>query len=195
MRELIFASNNKGKIVEIQHLVNNNIKIISLQEAGIAEEIEEPFDTFAQNARAKADYVYRKTGIDCFADDSGLVVPALGGAPGVYSARYAGSPTNDAANNHKLLEAMRHVEDRQAYYQSVICLISGDGTRYFEGRCQGTLTETPRGDGGFGYDPLFVPDGYTQTFAELPLAEKSKISHRAAAMRQLCSYLNQQQAL
>lgn len=189
--ELIFASNNKGKIIEVQSLVNDSIHIIPLRETGITEDIPEPYHTFRENARAKADYIVRKTGKNCFAEDSGLVVPALNGAPGVYSARYAGEPSNDEANNEKLIGAIRDISDKQAYYQSVVCLIMDGTIHYFEGTCPGHLADTPRGSGGFGYDPLFIPEGYTETFGELPLSEKNKISHRAKAMQLFSAFLNQ----
>jgi XTP/dITP diphosphohydrolase len=188
--ELIFASNNNGKIIEVQSLIPHTIKILSLKEAGIQVDIPEPYDTFKQNALAKADYIFKTTGKNCFAEDSGLVVPALGGAPGVYSARYAGEPSNDQANNEKLLQAIKEIDSKEAYYQAVICFILDEDIYYFEGKCEGTLTATPKGTGGFGYDPLFIPNGYDQTFAELPLIEKNKISHRAAAMQQFSSFLN-----
>lgn len=188
--ELIFASNNQGKIIEIQSLTLNLIQIISLKEAGINAAIPEPYPTFKENAWAKADYIVQETGKDCFAEDSGLIVPALNGAPGVYSARYAGEPSNDKANNEKLLLAIKDIEDTSAYYQSVICLIRNSQIYYFEGKCTGKITANPRGDGGFGYDPLFIPDGYRETFAELPLSEKNKISHRGKAMRALGVFLN-----
>lgn len=191
---LIFASNNKGKIAEVQSLINGNLAIVSLREAGITEDIPEPFDTFRENALAKAGYVYRKTGADCFAEDSGLVVPALQGAPGVHSARYAGEPSNDEANNRKLIDALQRVSDRTAWYQAVICLIKGGETYYFEGICTGKVSDIPSGAGGFGYDPLFTPDGYNQTFAQLSLAEKNSISHRAKAMRALTDFLNRHTA-
>lgn len=192
MTNLIFASNNNGKIIEVQSLISGDIKIISLRQAGISDAIEEPYDTFRENAWAKADYVYRKIGAFCFADDSGLVVPALGGAPGVYSARYAGEPANDEANNRKLLDAIKDMPSPEAYYMAVICLIRADGIHYFEGKCEGHLIHMPRGDGGFGYDPLFVPDGFDRTFAELSLDIKNKISHRGAAMRDFIHFMNQQ---
>jgi len=189
--KLIFASNNKGKIAEVQTLVNSNLKILSLLEAGITEPIEEPFDTFRENAWAKADYVHRQTGLPCFADDSGLVVPALNGAPGVYSARYAGEPADDTANNRKLLAAIEAMDAPEAYYQAVICYIGDGSIHYFEGRCYGHLVHIPRGTGGFGYDPLFVPNGYTDTFGELAQDIKNKISHRGEAMRSFIAFLNQ----
>jgi XTP/dITP diphosphohydrolase len=188
--KLIFASNNKGKITEVQSMVKKDISVLTLQEAGVTEELPEPYDTFNENAWSKAAYVYRKTGLDCFAEDSGLVVPALDGAPGVYSARYAGEPSDDDANNKKLLEALTGVENRHAYYQSVICLMLKGTAHYFEGKCEGTVITTLKGDGGFGYDPMFVPQGWDLTFAEIPLAEKNKISHRGAAMKLLTAFLN-----
>lgn len=193
--QLIFASNNQGKIKEVQKLVPDSIQIMTLKQAGIFADIPEPFHTFYENARAKAEYIYQSTGKNCFAEDSGLIVPALGGAPGVYSARYAGEPSNDEANNAKLLQAARDIQSKEAYYQSVICLIMDGEFHYFEGKCRGVITLEPRGTGGFGYDPLFIPDGYKQTFAELPPEVKNKISHRAEAMRQLGKFLNNMPAV
>lgn len=188
--KLIFASNNKGKIKEVQSLISGKFSIVSLQEAGITEAIEEPFHTFRENAWAKADYVSRKSGLPCMAEDSGLVVPALDGAPGVYSARYAGEPSDDTANNRKLMEAIRDMERPAAYYQSVICLLLQGQAHYFEGRCLGSLASEPRGKGGFGYDPLFIPEGYEQTFGELSSEIKNKISHRSAATAALITFLS-----
>lgn len=188
--KLIFASNNQGKLKEVQSMIRRDMELMTLKEAGVWEELPEPYDTFEKNAWSKADYVYRKTGLDCFAEDSGLVVPALNGAPGVYSARYAGEPTDDAANNEKLVRALAGITDHYAYYQSVICLMLQGKPHYFEGRCAGTVQAIARGEGGFGYDPLFVPDGWTLTFAEIPLEEKNKISHRGAAMRAFTEFLN-----
>lgn len=188
--DLIFASNNKGKITEIQSLVPDTISVISLQQAGIDADIPEPYHTFRENAWAKAQYIFTTTGTSCFAEDSGLVVPALDGAPGVYSARYAGEPSNDAANNAKLLDAIQSLGTTPAYYQAIICLILDSAAYYFEGTCMGTITTEPKGTGGFGYDPLFIPDGYHQTFGELAPEIKNKISHRAAAVRSLLAFLN-----
>lgn len=188
---LIFASNNQGKLKEVQSMLKKDINILTLKDAGVNEDLPEPYDTFEQNAWSKADYVYRKTGLDCFAEDSGLVVPALGGAPGVYSARYAGQPTDDTANNNKLIATIAGIDDRYAYYQSVICLALKGQVYYFEGKCEGTIITQPRGDEGFGYDPLFIPLGWNETFAEIPLNEKNKISHRGAAMKLLTAFLNE----
>lgn len=188
--KFIFASNNKGKIEEIKSMLSPRIELRSMQEAGIVADIPEPFFTFHENAHAKALYIYEKTGADCFAEDSGLVVPALDGAPGVFSARFAGEKATDQQNNDKLIAAMKDKDDFSAYYQSVICLLYKGLPYYFEGRCQGHLILAPKGTGGFGYDPLFVPDGFSSTFAELDMSVKNSISHRGAAFRALTEYLN-----
>lgn len=187
--EFIFATNNQGKINEIRQLSGNTVRIITLQEAGIDEELPEPYDSFEQNAWSKADYVFQKTGKNCWAEDSGLVVPALGGAPGVFSARYAGVPSDDYKNNEKLLQELNKQEDRQAWYQATICLIIQGTVYYFEGKCPGTISHEYKGDNGFGYDPLFIPKGYSKTFGELDATIKSKISHRAKAFNQLAQFL------
>jgi len=187
--DLIFASNNQGKIAEIQTLIPDTIRVISMRDAGIIADIPEPYFTFRENAHAKAFYIQQATGKPCFAEDSGLIVPALDGAPGVFSARYAGEPSNDEANNQKLIAEIRQVPNKSAYYQSVICLLLGDDVYYFEGRCEGHVTETPRGSGGFGYDPLFIPEGYDETFGELPLNVKNTLSHRGKAMALLTRFL------
>ncbi len=190
INQLLFASNNKGKISEINSLVSKPIQIITLAEAGITEELPEPYFTFKENAWSKAQYAFHKAGIPCFAEDSGLVVPALQGAPGVFSARYAGPSANDEANNTKLINELKEITDRSAYYQAVICFINSEGTYYFEGRCPGTIALNPAGTGGFGYDPLFIPEGSQRTFAEFSPEEKNKISHRAKALQQLTGFLN-----
>lgn len=189
--QLIFASNNAGKRREISNRLPAGFLITNLEEAGITEAIPEPFDTFRENAWSKASYVFTKTGIPCFSEDSGLVVPALGGAPGVFSARYAGAPGNDAANNALLLARMQGIQDRAAYYQATICLLLDEHeVHYFEAQCPGTITHSPQGAGGFGYDPLFIPNGHERSFAELGLDEKNKISHRGKALMQLATFLN-----
>jgi XTP/dITP diphosphohydrolase len=190
--ELVLASANKGKVIEIQRMLPASITVQSLIDVGILESIPEPFDTFKENAYAKAHYVQQKTGKNCFAEDSGLIVPALNGAPGVYSARYAGAQASDEDNNLKLIEALMNIEDRTAYYQSTLCLIWEGHTYYFEGKCMGYLQTNPEGSGGFGYDPLFIPDGYSITMAMIPLEEKNKISHRGKAMQ---LFLQQMQLL
>lgn len=188
--KLIFASNNKNKLAEIQRLVSNKIEIISLKDAGIFEELPEPFDTFRENAHSKADYIFQKTGLACFAEDSGLIVNALNGAPGVYSARYSGEQATDVSNNEKLLSELSGIDNRAAYYQCTICLLLPNETRYFEGQCHGKIAENSSGNGGFGYDPLFIPDGYNETFGALPSETKSAISHRAKAVQQFVAHIN-----
>lgn len=191
MKQLVIASNNAGKIKEIEALVTD-IELLSLKNIGFDKEIAEPFDTFKENAWVKADTIYRFSGKNVFADDSGICANALGGAPGVYSARYAGEPSDDEKNLQKLLEELEGNADRSAYYKAVICLIWNGEIHYFEGTCNGTIIEEKRGDGGFGYDPVFVPDGYTQTFAELPLDIKNTISHRGNAVKKMVAFLNGQ---
>lgn len=175
---LIFASNNKCKLIEIQSIISKDINVISMRDAGIIVDIPEPFDTFRENAFAKASYIKNETGQNCMAEDSGLIVPALNGEPGVFSARYAGEPSNDERNNQKLLKEIADISNKSAYYYSIICLLLNDEVHYFDGKCEGSITLSPRGDGGFGYDPLFIPSGYDQTFGELPLSIKNSLSHR-----------------
>lgn len=189
MQNLIFASNNKGKLKELQPALARAYTLLTLEDAGITETLPEPFATFEENAWSKANYVYQKTGSACFAEDSGLVVPAIGGAPGVFSARYAGEPSNDSNNNQKLLEALSGSTDRSAWYACTICLIGKEGTHYFSARCEGRIAEKLSGSGGFGYDPLFLPDGHNRTFAEFAPEEKLAISHRGKAVRQLLEFL------
>ncbi len=186
---LIIASNNKGKLAQLKAWLPYGIAAKSMAEAGFTEIIPEPFDTFHQNARIKAQSVFDFCRQPVLSDDSGICVNALDGAPGVYSALYAGEGASDAENNAKLLAALKGMESRKAHYLAVLCLITHEGTHYFEGRCDGTIAESPKGDGGFGYDPLFIPDGYDQSFAELPSEIKSRISHRAKALDALAAFL------
>lgn len=188
--ELIFASNNPGKLKEVKALLPKPYQLISLKEAGIFEELPEPFHSFRENAWSKANHVFSQTGKMCFSEDSGLVVPALGGAPGVFSARYAGAPSNDRRNNEKLLEQLEHIDDRRAYYECVICLVQHDDIHYFGGKCHGNIARQLEGEGGFGYDPLFVPEGFTKTFAQLDSSVKNEISHRAEALKKLVDFLS-----
>ncbi len=187
--ELVFATNNKHKIKEISDLLDNNFKILGLADVNITEDIPEDAETLAENALFKARFVHDRTGLDVFADDTGLEVDALGGAPGVYSARYAGEGRSFDDNINKLLEQMADAEDRCARFRTVIALIL-DGSEYlFEGSVEGVITRERRGNGGFGYDPVFLADGHDRTFAEIPLSEKNLISHRARAMRKLLAFL------
>ncbi len=187
--QLVFASNNKNKIKEIQLLVPSSIQILSLGDIGCTEDIPETADTIEGNAILKANYVTEKYGYDCFADDSGLEVKALNGEPGVFSARYAGEPKNDENNIDKLLFNLKEVENKKANFKTVICLNLQGEQQLFTGIINGEIIEERRGTNGFGYDPIFMADGYQKTFAELTLEEKSKISHRGIAVKQLIDFL------
>ncbi len=187
--KLIFATNNAHKCEEVGAVVGDSFSIVTLREAGITEDIPENKPTLEGNALQKARYVHERTGKDCFADDTGLEVDALDGAPGVHSARYATDGHDFEANNLLLLKNMEGKSDRKAHFRTVIALIL-DGREYlFEGRVDGHIAETAAGCGGFGYDPLFVPDGYGHSFAEMSAEEKNAISHRGRAVRKLAEFL------
>ena len=188
--KLVFATHNKNKFKEIQALVPDHIKLLSLQEIGCNEDIEETGDTIDANAIIKAEYVRTRYGYDCFADDTGLEVESLAGAPGVYSARYAGEKKDDAANRKKLLNQLEERDDRTARFKTVIALSLKDNENLFTGICEGSITKEERGENGFGYDPIFQPKGFDKTFAEMNLEEKSGISHRAKAFKELIDYLS-----
>ena len=187
--QLVFASNNKNKIKEIQLLVPASIQILSLEDIGCTEDIAETADTIEGNAILKANYVTEKYGYDCFADDSGLEVDALNGEPGVFSARYAGEPRNDENNIDKLLVNLKDIKNKKANFKTVICLNSKGKQHLFTGIINGQIIEERIGTNGFGYDPIFVADGYEKTFAELSLEEKSNISHRGIAVKKLIDFL------
>jgi len=196
MMEIVFATNNLHKLGEIGAMLSDRFKILGLQELNISEEIPEDHDTLEENASQKAWYIYRKTGRSCFADDTGLEVDSLGGAPGVYSARYSriGSivfPELPPAegNIKKLLLEMEGVSDRSARFRTVIALILDGVEHRFEGVCEGIIAERPSGSEGFGYDPLFIPNRYTNSFAEMDMEEKNRISHRAKAVEALVQFL------
>lgn len=189
--EICFATNNKKKLEEVKAaLEESNITILSLEDIGCKEELPETGDTLDANALEKARYVYKNYSISCFADDTGLEVEALDGEPGVYSGRYAGEPRSDERNVQLLLDKLLGEEHREARFRTVIALIV-DGKEYiFEGTAEGKITDLYRGSQGFGYDPVFQPDGYDKTFAQLNTEEKNAISHRGKAVRQLISFLN-----
>ncbi|MCL9807270.1 non-canonical purine NTP diphosphatase [Flavobacterium amniphilum] len=187
--QLVFASNNKNKITEIQQLVPQHIKVLSLEDIGCDVDIPETADTIEGNAILKASYVTEHYGYPCFADDSGLEVHALNGEPGVISARYAGSHRNNDDNINKVLDKLSNETNRRANFKTVIALHINSEEHLFTGIINGTIITEKRGTNGFGYDPVFVPDGYTKTFAEFTLDEKSAISHRGIAVKQLVSYL------
>lgn len=182
--ELILASNNAGKIVEISALLPH-LTLRTMREVGYTADIAEPFETFHQNAFQKARTIYDWCGKPTLADDSGLCADALGGAPGVYSARFAGIGASDEENNRKLILALATEHNRAAYYIAVLCLILNGEAHYFEGRCDGMIAYEPKGTAGFGYDPLFIPQGFTHTFGEIDKSIKSQISHRAKALSSL----------
>lgn len=188
--KLVFASNNVNKIREIQSILNGSIQLLSLEDIGCHEEIPETADTIEGNAILKADYVTKKYGYDCFADDTGLEVNALNGEPGVYSARYAGEQKNADDNMNKLLDALKNEEDRSAQFKTVIALNLNGAQHLFTGLAKGVITMNKTGNHGFGYDPIFQPENYSETFAELSAEVKNKISHRAKATEQLIDFLN-----
>ena len=187
MQELVIASNNAHKIGEISELVTD-VCLLSLKDIGFTEDIPEPYHTFEENALAKASAIYNFSQKNVFADDSGICVNTLGGAPGVDSAHYSGM-RDDEKNLQRVLAEMKDVQDRSAFYKAVICLIWDGEVYYFEGICEGKIIEEKRGEGGFGYDPIFIPDGYDKTFAELPLNVKNKISHRGKAVLKMVAFL------
>ena len=187
--KLVFASNNKNKIQEIQALVPNIIQIVSLEEIGCTEDIPETADTIEGNAILKANYVTEKYGFDCFADDTGLEVDALNGAPGVYSARYAGEQKDANDNMDKLLSELKDKSNRKANFKTVIALNLNGKQNLFTGIINGKIIKEKIGTNGFGYDPIFVADGFDKTFAELSMEEKSTISHRGIAVKELILFL------
>ena len=186
---LIFASNNAHKTEEIRSIIGNSFELITLQEAGIDTEIPEPFDTIEENASAKSSLVYQLTGKTCFSDDTSLEVDALGGEPGVKSARYAGENKSFDDNIQKLLLKLGNRPDREARFRTVISLFLEGKEFLFEGVSEGKIIFSPKGNGGFGYDPLFVPDGENRTFAEMSLEEKNRHSHRRKALVKLVAFL------
>ena len=189
--QLVFASNNRHKIDEIQNLLPSSIQILSLKDIGCLEEIPETADTIEGNAILKANYVTEKYGYNCFADDSGLEIEYLNGAPGVYSARYAGLQKNDQDNIDKVLSELQDVSNRNARFKTVIALNLNKEQHLYTGIIEGTIISSQKGTKGFGYDPIFQPNNYNITFAEMEQKEKSAISHRGQAVAQLLSFLSQ----
>ena len=189
MKTFIFASNNKHKAEEIKAILQHQFEIITLKEAGITIDIPEPHQTLQENASEKSMVIFRLTGTDCFSEDSGLEVEALGGAPGVRSARYAGDKADDIMNIDKLLMEMKNKNYRRACFRTVISLIIEGKEFLFEGRCEGVITTERRGSNGFGYDPVFIPTGHEKTFAEMSISEKTNISHRKKAVEKMAEFL------
>lgn len=189
--DLIFATNNQHKIDEVKALLPSSYKLLSLKDIGCNEDIEETADTFEGNAQQKARYLFEKYQLPCFSDDSGLEVMELNWAPGVYSARYAGEHGNHEKNMDKLLQSLEGKTNRAARFRTVLCFIDSNGKEtYFNGIINGTITHKKIGMGGFGYDPLFIPEGYQKTFAEMSPDEKNLISHRALAVKEFAAFLS-----
>ena len=188
-KKLVVATNNAHKLEEIAAILGDEMELLSLKDINCHADIPETADTLEGNARQKAMYIYENYGMDCFADDTGLEVDALNGAPGVFSARYAGDGHDSEANMQKLLKELKGNEIRKAQFRTAICLIMEGKEYLFEGIVKGEIIEEKRGGAGFGYDPIFVPEGYEQTFAELGNDIKNTISHRARAVEKLCKFL------
>lgn len=192
--KLVFATNNQNKLKELSDLLPESIELVSLVEIGCTDDIEETELTLEGNALLKANFIKSKYGLDCFADDTGLEVDALDGAPGVFSARYAGdNPTFDD-NMNKLLKELQGIDNRKAKFRTVISLLIGDEKYLFEGICEGAIQEEKTGDLGFGYDPVFRPNGFKKSFAEMTLKEKGAISHRGIATKKLIHFLEKYKA-
>jgi XTP/dITP diphosphohydrolase len=187
--ELVFATNNKHKLEELQAILGDQFKLLSLKDIGCNEEIPEEQETLEGNASQKAFFVYEKYGYNCFADDTGLEIEALNGEPGVYSARYAGEEKSAEANMNKVLDKLAKINNRNARFRTVISLIINGREKQFEGIVKGAILEEKKGASGFGYDPIFQPNDFQLSFAEMPLNEKNKISHRGRAVQKLVSYL------
>lgn len=190
MHKLVFATNNNHKLIEVRSIAGDNFQILSLKDIDCFDEIPEDNPTIAENALQKARYIKNKYGYDCFADDTGLMVKSLNGAPGVYSARYAGNDCNSDNNISKLLFELKNKNDRTAKFITVVALLINGNEYLFEGSINGIITHEKHGLSGFGYDPIFKPDGYNLTFAELGSDIKNKISHRALAIKKLSEFLN-----
>lgn len=193
--KIVFATHNAHKVSEVQAILGSEYQLVTATEAGISEEIPETQPTIEGNALQKARYVYEHTGLNCFADDTGLEVEALNGAPGVYSARYAGEHVSYADNNKLLLKNLAGCQNRKARFRTVIALILDGKEHLFEGRVEGTIATEPHGEGGFGYDPLFIPEGSQLTFAEMSPEAKNGISHRGRAVAKLVAFLHGKEAL
>ena len=188
--KLVFATNNSNKIAEVRNLINNQIAIISLKDIGCNEDIVESEDTIIDNAILKANYIKNNYGYDCFADDTGLEVDYLNGRPGVYSKRFAGENSTDKLNMEKLLECMKESNNRNARFRTVIALNINNQVITFTGVCEGEILKQRKGNNGFGYDPVFLPKGYNNSFGEMSIIEKNEIAHRSKAVKKLINYLN-----
>ncbi len=187
--DLVFATHNANKLKEVSLLLPKTIRLISLEDLGCHEEIPETESTLKANAQLKADYITHRYGISCFADDTGLIIDALNGAPGVHSARFAGEEKNSKKNMKKVLFELKNITSRTARFKTAIALNLNKKRILFEGVVEGTITKEKKGAEGFGYDPIFIPKGYDQTFAQLPIQIKNEISHRGKALQKLIAYL------
>ena len=190
--KLVFATNNKHKLEEVRAILGNRIEVLSLNDINCHDDIPETADTLEGNALIKARYIYDKFGVDCFADDTGLEVEALDGEPGVYSARYAGEDCNPEANMYKLLQNLTEKNNRNAQFRTVIALIIQGEEKLFNGIVKGTISNEKIGNAGFGYDPIFIPEGFSESFAQMTSDMKNSISHRYRATEELSKYLKQQ---
>ena len=190
--KLVFATNNKHKLEEVKAILGNRIEVLSLNDINCHDDIPETADTLEGNALIKARYIYEKFGVDCFADDTGLEVDVLGGEPGVYSARYAGEECNPEANMHKLLHNLTGKNNRDAQFRTVIALIIKGEEKLFNGIVKGKINNEKMGDAGFGYDPIFIPEGFSESFAQMTSDMKNSISHRYRATEELSNYLKEQ---
>ena len=187
--KLLFATQNSHKLFEIKHLIPSTFELINLKELNFNEEIPEDYETLEENASQKSRFIYNKLKINCFADDTGLEIDALGGKPGVFSARYAGESRNSSDNMKRVLSEMQNITNRSCRFRTIISLIIDGNEHLFEGIVNGKIISTPTGKEGFGYDPIFIPEGYSNTFAEMLISEKNKISHRALAFNKLKEFL------
>jgi len=190
MKKIVFATNNYNKFNEIKYILPKNIKLISLKDLDFNEQIEESGNTLKDNAKIKSNYIFSKYSLSCFSDDSGLLIDYLNGEPGVYSSTYAGVPRNDLNNMIKVLEKLKNINNRLAYFKTIISLNLGSKNLIFSGELMGTISNSIKGNNGFGYDPIFIPKGYNRTLGELSLSIKNKISHRALAIKKLINFLN-----
>ena len=189
--KLVFATNNKHKLDEVRAIVGDRVEVLSLNDIDCHDDIPETADTLQGNALIKARYIYDKFGVNCFADDTGLEVDSLGGEPGVYSARYAGEECDPKANMNKLLDNLTEKTDRNAQFRTVIALIIEGEEKLFEGNVKGIISNEKMGDAGFGYDPIFIPEGFSESFAQMSSEMKNSISHRYRATEKLCKYLKE----
>lgn len=189
MEKIVFATNNKNKLKEIKSAIGDKFEVLSLSDVNIETEIPEDYETLEENAFQKAEFIFDRTGLNVFADDTGLLVDALDGRPGVYSARYAGEHCSSNDNINKLLIELDGVESREARFRTVIALVRNGKKQSFAGECRGEITKEKSGKEGFGYDPVFQPENYSKTFAEMSMEDKNVISHRGIAVKKLVSYL------